>query len=144
MLKTFIFLNFMVSLFSDIVLNDLTRLGKFENINTLKPYFENKYILEAGFYAGITVVSCLILLVFLSKKILNFYVPNNFDELFYFILFAYPLGYYYDFLIYKYKIFGNSLEKYYKKLGVGHWGGIAFVFSIIISFILQKYFIKLI
>lgn len=143
-MKTFIFLNFMVSLFSDIVLNDIASSGKYDSINTLKPYFKNKYVLEAGVYAGLTVISCLIVVLILSQKIFNFYIPNTFNQLINFLLIAYPLGYYYDYLIYKHKIFGDSLDEYYQKLGVGHWGALAFSFSIIISFILQKYFIRLI
>jgi hypothetical protein len=36
------------------------------------------------------------------------------------------------------KIFGNKLDRYYKELGAGFWGATAFVFSIVISYNIQK------
>jgi len=143
MIKTFIFLNFLVSMFSDIVLNDLAKSNKYENIATLQPYFKDKYILEGAVYAGLTVISCLIILILISKLIFKFYMPTNNIDLLKYLIIAYPLGYLYDYLIYKFNIFGSSLDLYYEKLGAGHWGAIAFVFSIIISFYLQKYFIPI-
>jgi hypothetical protein len=143
MIKTFIFLNFLVSMFSDIILNDLAKSNKYENLATLQPYFKDKYILEGAVYAGLTVISCLIILILISKLVFKFYMPTNNLELLKYLIIAYPLGYLYDYLIYKFNIFGSSLDLYYEKLGVGNWGAIAFVFSIIISFYLQKYFIPI-
>ena len=143
MIYTFIFLNFIVSLFSDIILNDLARSNNFKSISTLNEYFKDKYILEAGIYAGLTVVICLLVLFIISKLIFNFYVPDNNSKLLKYIILAYPLGYIFDYLIYKYKIFGNSLDIFYEEVGVGHWGAIAFIFSIVISFLLQKYIIPI-
>ena len=144
MIKNFIFLNFMVSLFSDIVLNDLSRSGLFNELSTLRPYFTDKYILQAGIYAGITIVIGLVVLLLLSKIIFNFYAPNNINDLLRFIIIAYPLGYIYDYLIYKFNIFGDSLKLFYKEFGVGHWGALAFIFSIVVSYFLHTYFIRLI
>ena len=144
MIKNFIFLNFMVSLFSDIVLNDLSRSGLFNELSTLRPYFKDKYILQAGIYAGITIVIGLVFLLLLSKIIFNFYAPNNINDLLRFIIIAYPLGYIYDYLIYKFNIFGDSLKLFYKEFGVGHWGALAFIFSIVVSYFLHTYFIRLI
>ena len=144
MIKNFIFLNFMVSLFSDIVLNDLSRSGLFNELSTLHPYFKDKYILQAGIYAGITIVIGLVFLLLLSKIIFNFYAPNNINDLLRFIIIAYPLGYIYDYLIYKFNIFGDSLKLFYKEFGVGHWGALAFIFSIVVSYFLHTYFIRLI
>jgi hypothetical protein len=50
------------------------------------------------------------------------------------------LGYSIDIIIDKLKIFGNDLDLYYKTAGAGLWGALAFVFSIIISYIIQKIF----
>lgn len=144
MIKNFIFLNFMVSLFSDIVLNDLSRSGLYNELSTLRPYFKDKYILQAGIYAGITIVIGLVFLLLLSKIIFNFYAPNNINDLLRFIIIAYPLGYIYDYLIYKFNIFGDSLKLFYKEFGVGHWGALAFIFSIVVSYFLHTYFIRLI
>ena len=40
----------------------------------------------------------------------------------------------------KFKIFGNSLDLYYKVAGAGLCGALAFVFSIIISYYIQNIF----
>ena len=56
-----------------------------------------------------------------------------------FILISFPLGYVIDIIIDKFKIFGNDLDLYYKIAGAGLWGALAFVFSIIISYIIQNY-----
>jgi hypothetical protein len=73
---------------------------------------------------------------------LGFYIPHNNNELIKFIGIAFPLGYAVDIIIDRFKIFGNDLELYYKIAGAGLWGALAFVFSIIISYLIQKYFLK--
>lgn len=136
--KTFVLLNFFVGFISDIVLNDLSTRLKF--LNSLIPYFENKSIIVAAVYAGLTIVSAIITLLPLSKLLFNFYLPNNLSELGKYLFLAYVIGFIFDYLIYKFKIFDN-LEEYYESAGVGHWGAIAFVFSIMISLMIQKYII---
>ena len=136
--KTFVLLNFFVGFISDIVLNDLSTRLKF--LNSLIPYFENKSIIVAAVYAGLTIVSAIITLLPLSKLLFNFYLPNNLSELGKYLFLAYVIGFIFDYLIYKFKIFDN-LEEYYESSGVGHWGAIAFVFSIVISLMIQKYII---
>ena len=69
----------------------------------------------------------------------GFVIPTNFTDLFYFCILAFLIGYILDILIYKFKIFGDRLNDYYKTLGAGLWGGLAFVFSIVISYFIQKY-----
>tara|TARA_Y100000816_G_C26096838_1_gene580608 strand:+ start:2102 stop:2554 length:453 start_codon:yes stop_codon:yes gene_type:complete len=145
---TFVFINFLVSFLSDIVLNDIANPPKpisFNSkiIDSLKPYFKNKSIIISGIYAGITICITLIGVSLLSKIIYNFYVPNTLHELFKYLVLAFPIGYIVDIGIDKLHIFGNSLVPYYKIAGAGFWGAIAFIFSIIISFLLQKYLIPI-
>ena len=109
-------------------------------ILSLKPYFKNKSIIESAVYAGITIIVALLINMFISKTIFGFYLPYNTNDLIKFIGIAFPLGYIIDIIIDKYKIFGNELDLYYKAAGAGLWGAIAFVFSIIISYLLATLF----
>jgi H+/Cl- antiporter ClcA len=137
---TFIFINFCVSFFSDIVLNDLSRsnIKLFQSLKTLKPYFDNQSIIKCAFNAGITVLVALLINMFLSYFLLGFFVPTNFIQLAYFCILAFGIGYIFDVFIYKFNIF-NGLTDYYKTFGAGLWGAIAFIFSIVISFFIQRY-----
>lgn len=132
----FILLNFIISLFSDILLNDLSK--NFGIITELKPYFLNKSIIIAGVYAGVTIISALIPVMIISKYIFGFYTPYNLNQLLKFNILAFIIGYIYDIFIEKANIF-NGLDQYYKKYGSGFWGAFAFILSITISYIIQKY-----
>ena len=135
---TFIFINFIVSFISDIILNDLSTLNQYKSFSSLVPYFKNKYIVEAGVYAGMTIVIALVCLMVLSKLVFGYYVPNTKYQLTKYGCLAYVLGYVIDVLIEKYSVFGTSLDKFYKTVGSGHSGAVAFVFSVIISYFLQN------
>ena len=81
-LFTFVFINFVVSFISDIVLNDLANppqpfVFQSEIIRSLQPYFKQKSIIIAGIYAGITICLSLLLVCFISKILFRFYVLNN-------------------------------------------------------------------
>ena len=134
---TFIFINFIVSFISDIVLNDLSTLNNYKSLESLAPYFKDKYILEAGLYAGLTIGVALILIMIVSSITLGYYVPKTGYQLAQYCFLAYILGYIIDVLIEKLSVFGTSLDKFYETVGSGHSGAIAFVFSIIISYFLQ-------
>ena len=141
----FIIIVFIVSVLSDILLNllsrnSLTKEYNFKIILSLKPYFKNKSMIQSSVYAGITIIVALLINMLISKSIFGFCVPSNNNELIKFILIAFPLGYVIDIMIDKFKIFGSSLNLYYKVAGAGLWGALAFVFSIIISYLIQKYF----
>ena len=143
----FIIINFIVSALSDVSLNLLTRNSLTKDYNlkiilSLKPYFKNKSMIKCAVYAGITIVIALLINILISKKMLGFYIPHNNTELIKFIGIAFPLGYAIDIIIDKLKIFGNDLDLYYKVAGAGLWGALAFVFSIIISYIIQNIFVK--
>ena len=135
----FILFNFIIGFVSDLILNYLSTNNIF--VKSLKPYFENKNFIVAGVYAGLTIVIALIVLIYLSKIIFKFKVPNKLSEVIKYLILAYIIGYIFDYLIYKFKIF-DGLDQYYKELGVGHWGALAFIFSIILSLITQKFIIK--
>jgi len=132
----FLFLNFAVAFMSDIVLNDLS--SHFNIIKSLQSYFYKQSIIKSAFDAGLTVLFALIINIVFSYFLFGFIIPNNFINLIYFCALAFLVGYIMDIIIYKLRIFGNRLEVYYKDAGAGFWGGISFVFSIIISYFIQK------
>ena len=133
----FMFLNFVISFMSDIILNDLST--NFNVVTSLKSYFYKHSIIKSAFDAGMTILFALVITMVFSYLLLGFVIPNNFTNLIYFCILAFFIGYILDILIYKFKIFGNRLDIYYQKLGAGFWGGLAFVFSIVISYFIQKY-----
>jgi len=134
---TFLFINFVVSFISDIVLNDLSKSTNLY-FSSLEHYFRNKSIIEAGVYAGITIVIALLFQMLLSNMVMGFYIPKTGIELGKYCVLAYILGYIVDIAIEKLSIFGSTLEAFYRIVGSGHSGAIAFVFSIIISYLLQN------
>ena len=141
----FIIIVFIVSALSDILLNLLSKnqvikKNNWKIILSLKPYFKNKSMIQSAVYAGITIIVALLLNILISKNIFGFYIPHNNNELLKFIGLAFPLGYAIDIIIDKFKIFGNSLDLYYKVAGAGLWGALAYVFSIIISYYIQNIF----
>lgn len=137
---TFIIINFFVSFFSDIVLNDLSRsnIKTLESLESLKSYFNNQSIIKCAFIAGLTVVIALLINMGCSYFLFSFMVPNNFIQLTCFCILAFFIGYLIDIFIYKLNII-DGLTKYYKAFGAGLWGAVAFVFSIVISYFIQKY-----
>lgn len=135
-IHTFILINFIVSFLADIILNDLST--NYNIITELKSYFKTKSIIEAAIYAGLTIISALIMSMIISKYLYNFYIPTNNNQLIKFNIIAFIFGYIYDILIHKLNIF-DGLEEYYNKYDSGLWGAFAFIVSINISFIIQKY-----
>jgi len=141
----FIIIIFIISALSDIILNFLSRNSLIKEYNlkiilSLRPYFKNKSIIKSAIYAGLTIVVALLINILISKNVLGFYIPSNNNELIKFICLAFPLGYAIDIIIDKFKIFGNELDLYYKVAGAGLWGALAFVFSIIITYLIQNIF----
>jgi hypothetical protein len=138
---TFIIINFFVSFFSDIVLNDLSTSNTINSLNSLKSlqsYFNKQSIIKCAFNAGLTIVLALLINMVLSYFLLGFIVPNHFIELSQFCILAFSIGYILDIFIYKFNIF-KGLTNYYKAFGAGLWGAFAFVFSIIISYFIQNF-----
>lgn len=143
-ITTFLFINFMVGFISDIILNDAaTMLPHITTFSSLKPYFKNKGIFEAAFYAGLTIVIAIGILSAVTKYVFNFFVPQTLNELGKTVLLAYPVGYILDYGIEKADIFGDSLDLFYNTVGSGHSGAIAFIISIVLSYNIQKYIVPL-
>ena len=135
----FLFLIFSVAFVSDIVLNDLST--HFNIIKSLQPYFYKQSILKCAFDAGITVLLAVLITMFFSYFLFGFIVPDTSIQLIYFCILAFLIGYIIDIFIYKFNVFGNRLTKYYNEYGAGLWGAIAFIFAIIISYVIS-YFIE--
>jgi len=133
----FIFLVFVISFLSDIVLNDLSQ----HNITSLRPYFHNYSIIKCAFDAGLTVLVGLLITMCVSFIVFGFSLPTTFTTLFYFCGIAFVIGYMLDKLIYKLNIFGDRLDLYYKTYGSGLWGALAFIFAIASSYVIKKYVI---
>ena len=136
----FIILNFVVSFISDLILNDLSFRKILDTklivIQALNHYFKDKSIVITAFMAGLTIVLSLFFTTFLSKILFNFYIPNNINNLLKFNILSFILGYIIDVIIDKTKLFGKSLDPYYKVAGSGFWGAVAYLFSINVSYML--------
>ena len=137
----FIILNFLVGFMSDIILNDLST--NYGIIFSLKSYFYKQSIIKCAIEAGLTIVIALLITMFISFILFKFIMPYNLFSLGQFLILAFSLGYLIDIFIEKNKIFGNRLNDYYKQVGGGFWGGLAFVFSIFISYFIQKNILSL-
>lgn len=135
---TFILINFFVSFFSDIVLNDLSKYKSLKSLQSLQPYFNNQSIIKCAFIAGLTVVIALLINMGCSYLLFSFIVPSNLLQLTCFCILAFFIGYLIDIIIYRFKLI-DVLTNYYKAFGAGLWGAAAFVFSIVISYFIQKY-----
>lgn len=138
----FLFIIFVVSAIADIALNDLTntQLGRTSRIITaLLDYFKGKLILESAAYAGITVVVATMIVMVITAQLLEFTVPTTWEQLGVAMAIAYGVGYALDVAIERLKIFGNTLDRYYRAAGAGHWGAISFEVALVVTFIIQRY-----
>lgn len=135
MFHKFILINFFIGFISDLVLNILSR-NKYSpaSIRSLNSYFKyyDSPILTA-IYAGLTIIAVLIPVMIISNIIFGFSTPVDKIQLLKLLLLSIPFGYFADIIIYKYKIFGNNLDPFYKIAGVGFWGAMALIFSILVS-----------
>ena len=129
---TNLFINFCVGFISDIILNDLSTIKNLNSINSLSNYFKNHYITIAAIYAGITTMICILITIIINKFIkINYY------------LLTFIVGYFIDILIEKCKII-NHLDNYYRVVGSGIWGGLAILFSSVISTLINIYILPII
>ena len=137
----FVLINFFVSAVSDLLLNYLSRTTLIQmpqSLVALRPYFThyNNALLTAV-YAGLTVITILLVTLVCTNFVFGFTVPRTRKQLSQFLALALPLGYGADVFIYKYKVFGTTLDPYYKAAGAGLGGALAFAFSIIISYLIM-------
>lgn len=130
----FLVFNALIGFFSDIVLNIIAKHDIYKPVTTLRPYFENKTTFQAAFYALLTVIIIVGIIMKLFHIYYNKYLPEtNREYIIYFIL-TFIIGYVGDILIYKLNIFPR-LQKYYKVVGKGLWGALAILFSVGLSLI---------
>tara|TARA_B100001094_G_scaffold112170_2_gene108042 strand:- start:3902 stop:4378 length:477 start_codon:yes stop_codon:yes gene_type:complete len=138
----FLLFNAKIAFFSDIILNILaTKKIKFlekysimNSLKTLKPYFENKSMFEAAFYALLTVVIIVGIIMKIFQIFYDKYLPETNKEIFIYLVLSFVVGYIGDILIYKWNIFPR-LKTYYRVVGKGLWGAIAIVFSVFMSLV---------
>jgi hypothetical protein len=135
----FLLLNFFIAAISDIILNILSNNVDIKIIKSLNPYFKQKTFYTAAFLAGITIIIGVLLTIIITKSIFNITIPTNVKELLIFSLTAFGVGVILDILIYKLSIFGNSLDEYYNVAGAGLLGGLALVFTIVLSYSIQQF-----
>ena len=139
-MNTFILINFFIAFISDLLLNVLSRLSfSPKYITSLYSYFQhyNSPILTA-IYAGITVITVLLITITISHYLFNFSVPSNSKDLYKFLILSFILGYIADILIYKLHIFGVNLDKFYSVAGAGFGGAISLVFCVTVSYYIYK------
>jgi hypothetical protein len=139
----FFTINFMLSFISDIALNHLSteqgqKLFKSDIIKSLRPYFVKQCILKSSIYAGFTIVITLGILSAITYNFFNILYPKNNRELAIYCSIGFALGYLVDYIIFKTKLFGKELDQYYKKAKAGFLGAVAFVLSILISYLLEN------
>lgn len=142
-----VLLNFFIGFVSDLILNYLSR-QKYApaSIKTLEIYFKRKEIkteplrtIISAINAGLTIVACLLIIMFISHFMFGFAFPVRLKQLYKYIVLTFIVGYAADVIIYKLHIFGDTLDPYYKVVGAGLWGALAFIFSIVLSYFLNFY-----
>ena len=88
-------------------------------------------------YAGLTIVTALLVTMFFAQLIFKFSHPRSRTQLYKFLLLAFPIGYLMDILIYKTELFGPTLNPFYKIAGAGFWGAMAYIFAIIVAYFIS-------
>lgn len=131
----FLIINFIIGFVSDIVLNKLSYYN-FMKLNTLRPYFENKTIMVAALYAGITVYVIVGIISIVFRIFNKRYLPSTQKEYIIYLLLTFVIGFIADYIIYWIDIF-PKLELYYKEVGKGLWGGLAILFSVMIGLLIK-------
>lgn len=142
----FIFINFIVSAISDIVLQYFAfKPNANSRLKALRPYYNYYGKSAAIVLAGITVCSILLIHLFLFKTIFGVYLPTRSIKLIiYFLISSLILGYFFDYVINTLHVFGNTLNEYYKIKNAYIWGMLAYFFSIFISYKILLIYLALI
>ena len=138
----FLFFNAKIAFLSDILLNILaTKRIKFlekysimNSLKTLKPYFVNKSMFKAAFYALLTVIIIVGVIMKIFQIFYDKYLPETSKEIFIYLVISFIVGYIGDILIYKLNIFPR-LQTYYRVVGKGLWGAIAIAFSVFMALV---------
>ena len=133
----FLILNGIIGFFSDIALNILSNYN-FINLNTLKPYFEDRSMLYLAIYASIITFTLVLISVNIYKIIFNKLPTNDFM---YLAIIAFIVGYIADVIADKLNTFPR-MRLYYDTVGSGLWGGISILLSVVISYYILYYYNK--
>tara|TARA_B100001093_G_C26800753_1_gene1003278 strand:- start:311 stop:781 length:471 start_codon:yes stop_codon:yes gene_type:complete len=132
----FLLLNGIVGFFSDVFLNFIANKDIYKPISSLKPYFQNKSVFKAGIYASLTVLIIVAIIMKLFYYLYGKYLPETnshmHNEIVVYLLITFAIGFIADIIIYKINIF-PKLKLYYQSVGMGLWGALAILFSVIIS-----------
>ena len=128
----FLLFNTKIAFFSDILLNILSRHIKL--FYTLKPHFQNKSMFKAAFYALLTVIIIVGIIMKIFQIFYDKYLPETSKEIFIYLVISFIVGFIGDILIYKLNIF-PKLQTYYRVVGKGLWGAIAIVFSVFMALV---------
>ena len=134
----FLLFNGLVGFFSDIILNIISNHDIYKPISTLKPYFQNKTTFQAAFYASLTVIIIVGIIMKIFHLLYDKYLPDIdshiYNELVVYLIITFVIGYIGDILIFKLNIF-PKLKTYYRVVGKGLWGALAILFSVTVSLI---------
>ena len=138
----FLLLNAKIAFVSDILLNLLVNGNVkilheykiYDSLKTLKPYFQNKSMFLAAFYALLTVIIIVGLIMKTFHITHDKYLPESINEYVIFLILTFIIGYIGDIIIYKINIF-PKLKQYYRVVGKGLWGALAILFSVIVALI---------
>ena len=133
----FLILNGIIGFVSDIALNILSNYN-FINLNTLRPYFENKSMLYLAIYASIITFTLVLISVNIYKIIFNKLPTNDFI---YLAIIVFIIGYIADVIADKLNTFPR-MRLYYDTVGSGLWGGISILLSVILSYYILYYYNK--
>ena len=133
----FLILNGILGFFSDIALNILSNYN-FINLNTLRPYFEDRSMLYLAIYASIIIFTLVLISVNIYKIIFN-KLPTN--EFIYLAIIAFIVGYIADVVADKLNTF-PGMRLYYDTVGSGVWGGISILLSVVICYYILYYYNK--
>ena len=106
----FLLFNAKIAFFSDIILNILSR--NIKSLKTLKPYFKNKSMFKAAFYALLTVIIIAGIIMKIFQIFYDKYLPETSKEIFIYLVLSFIVGYVSDIMIYKLDIF-PLLQNYY-------------------------------
>ena len=133
----FLILNVIIGFFSDIALNILSNYN-FINLNTLRPYFEDRSMLYLAIYASIITFTLVLISVNIYKIIFNKLPTNDFM---YLAIIAFIVGYIADVIADKLNTF-PKMRLFYDTVGSGVWGGISILLSVILSYYILYYYNK--
>ena len=126
---------FVISLISDIILHYLAIQPHANTLlKSLRPYYKAYGHILSPLFAAITVVVVFLIQISTWYAIYSHPFPTSYIQTWIFMGMAVLYGYVADVFIYKFQVFGNTLEKYYAIPGAHVWGILAYLFALIGAF----------